>query len=435
MVKYDVFCKQYANNMQTECKQNANRRFRLMRYIMKGNHAMKIYVNNRDFKVFFAITFKYKRFYIYTGLQTTEKFSGMIFPKSDKSAKAKTARLANLYADVENYVLSHPNDTVEELKDHLQEVIKGAKKSDTSSFVSYIRKIAETKGRYNTQRNYERVARAIETYDKDCTFESVDKKWIVSYIDHERGKGRKDNGIQTDIQILKFVFNRAIEDELTDKFPFRGVSVRKEQTKKRCLSLEQLRAIRDFKLSGKKAMYRDCFMLSFYLIGINISDLLFLPKTALKNGRIIYKRNKTGKLYDIKVEPEAMEIIARHKSRKKDRLLSFLEEGDATITNTFANNLTRHLRTIGEKERHSYYVTVHPIEEGITSYWSRHTWATMASELDIPMEVIGRSLGHSLWDNAVTSTYIKYDTKKIDEANRKVIDYLNADLECNKDNK
>lgn len=425
----------FANNMQTECKQNANRLFRLMRYIMKGNHAMKIYVNNRDFKVFFAITFKYKRFYIYTGLQTTEKFSGMIFPKSDKSAKAKTARLANLYADVENYVLSHPNDTVEELKDHLQEVIKGAKKSDTSSFVSYIRKIAETKGRYNTQRNYERVARAIETYDKDCTFESVDKKWIVSYIEHERRKGRKDNGIQTDIQILKFVFNRAIEDELTDKFPFRGVSVRKEQTKKRCLSLEQLRAIRDFKLSGKKAMYRDCFMLSFYLIGINISDLLFLPKTALKNGRIIYKRNKTGKLYDIKVEPEAMEIIARHKSRKKDRLLSFLEEGDATITNTFANNLTRHLRTIGEKERHSYYVTVHPIEEGITSYWSRHTWATMASELDIPMEVIGRSLGHSLWDNAVTSTYIKYDTRKIDEANRKVIDYLNADLECNKDNK
>ena len=396
---------------------------------------MKIYVNNRDFKVFFAITFKYKRFYIYTGLQTTEKFSGMIFPKSDKNAKAKTARLANLYADVENYVLSHPNDTVEELKDHLKEVINGAKKSDTSSFVCYIRKIAETKGRYNTQRNYERVARAIEIYDKDCTFESVDKKWIVSYIDHERGKGRKDNGIQTDIQILKFVFNRAIEDELTDKFPFRGVSVKKEQTKKRCLSLEQLRAIRDFKLTGKKAMYRDCFMLSFYLIGINISDLLFLPKTSLKNGRIIYNRNKTGKLYDIKVEPEAMEIIARHKSRKKDRLLSFLEEGDVTITNTFANNLTRHLRTIGEKERHSYYVTVHPIEEGITSYWSRHTWATMASELDIPMEVIGRSLGHSLWDNAVTSTYIKYDTKKIDEANRKVIDYLNADLECNKDNK
>ena len=249
----------------------------------------------------------------------------------------------------------------------------------------------------------------------------------MSYIEHEFYKGRNGNGIQTDIQMLKFVFNKAIDEELTDRFPFHGVTVKKEQTKKRCLSLEQLRAIRDYKLSGKKAMYRDCFMLSFYLIGINISDLLFLPKSALKNGRISYKRNKTGKLYDIKVEPEAMEIIERHKSSEKDRLLSFLEEGDTTITNTFANNLTRHLRTIGPKERHGYYVTVHPIEEGITSYWSRHTWATMASEVDIPMEIIGRSLGHSLWDNAVTSTYIKYDTKKIDEANRKVIDYLNGD--------
>lgn len=387
---------------------------------------MKIYVNNRDFKVFFSVTHKYKRFYISTDLQTTEKFTGMVFPKSDKNAKAKTARLAALYTKVEDYILTHQDETAEELKEHLKEVIAGAKKRDRGSFVVYIREVAKIKGRYNTQRNYERVARTIEAYDKGCTFETINRKWIVAYIEHEREKGRKANGIQTDLQIMKFVFNKAIEDELTDKFPFRGVSVKKEQTKKRCLTLEQLRAIRDFKLTGKKAMYRDCFMLCFYLIGINISDLLFLPKNALKNGRISYKRNKTGKLYDIKVEPEAMEIISRHKSRKKDRLLSFLEEANVTITNTFANNMSRHLRTIGEKERHGYYVTVHPIEEGITSYWSRHTWATMASEIDIPMEVIGRSLGHSLWENAVTSTYIKYDTKKVDEANRKVIDYLNG---------
>ena len=44
--------------------------------------------------------------------------------------------------------------------------------------------------------------------------------------------------------------------------------------------------------------------------------------------------------------------------------------------------------------------------------------------MDIPMEVIGRSLGHSLWDNAITSTYIKYDTRKVDEANRKVLDAI-----------
>ena len=410
--------------MRTICER-ANKR---PKCLQERKTTMKIYVNNRDFKVFFVVTHKYKRFNIYTGLQTTEKFTGMVFPKSDKNAKAKTARLANLYTRTEDYILSHQTDTPEEMKLHIGEIIKGAKKSDASSFVSYIRKVADSKGKYNTKRNYERVARTVEAYDKDCTFDTITKKWLLSYIEHEKSKGRVVNGIQTDLQIMKFVFNKAMEDGLTDKFPFRGVAVKKEQTKKRCLTQEQLRAIRDFKLTGKKAMYRDCFMLCFYLIGINISDLLFLPKSALKSGRISYKRNKTGKLYDIKVEPEAMEIINRHKSRKKDFLLSFLEEANTTYTNRFANNMAKHLRTIGEKERHSYYVTVHPIEEGITSYWSRHTWATMASEIDIPMEVIGRALGHSLWDNAVTSTYIKYDTRKVDEANRKVIDYLNSDL-------
>ena len=376
---------------------------------------MKVYVNNRDLKVFFDITFKYKRFLVYTGLQTTEKFTGMVFPKSDRSAKAKTARLAALYANVEDYILSHPDESVEDMKRHVKEVAIGAKKRDKSTLVSYIYKIAETKKRHNTQMSYKRVANAIEVYDKNCTFDTINKKWLLAYIEHEREKGRVDNGIKFDLAILKFVFNRAIEEELTDKFPFRGVSVKKEQTKKRCLTLEQLRAIRDFKLTGKKAMYRDCFMLCFYLIGINISDLLFLPKTALKNGRISYKRNKTGKLYDIKVEPEAMEIIARYNSRTKDRLLSFIENTKTVVVNSFICNLSRNLRKMG-------------IEDDISSYWSRHTWATMASELDIPMEVIGRSLGHSLWDNAVTATYIKYDTRKIDEANRMVIDYLNEDI-------
>jgi len=99
---------------------------------------MKIYVNSRDFKVFFVVTFKYKRFYVYTGLQTTEKFSGMIFPKSDRSAKAKTARLASLYTQVENYVLSHQNEAVEELKGHIHEIVTGAKKTSVRPLVEYI---------------------------------------------------------------------------------------------------------------------------------------------------------------------------------------------------------------------------------------------------------------------------------------------------------
>lgn len=58
----------------------------------------------------------------------------------------------------------------------------------------------------------------------------------------------------------------------------------------------------------------------------------------------------------------------------------------------------------------------------ISSYWSRHTWATIAAELDIPKETIAAALGHSI-GNPTTSIYIKFNQKKVDEANRRVIDY------------
>ena len=62
----------------------------------------------------------------------------------------------------------------------------------------------------------------------------------------------------------------------------------------------------------------------------------------------------------------------------------------------------------------------------MSSYYNRHSWATFASEIGIPLEIIGRALGHSVWEKSITATYVKFDNKKIDEANRKVIDYLNG---------
>jgi integrase len=52
----------------------------------------------------------------------------------------------------------------------------------------------------------------------------------------------------------------------------------------------------------------------------------------------------------------------------------------------------------------------------------RHTWATLAAELDIPKETISAALGHG--KKTVTDIYIQFDRKKIDEANRKVIDHV-----------
>jgi len=61
----------------------------------------------------------------------------------------------------------------------------------------------------------------------------------------------------------------------------------------------------------------------------------------------------------------------------------------------------------------------------ITMYWARHTWATLAhGDLGIELSTVSDALGHQP-ENKVTLIYIKKkDYSKVDEANRKVIDYF-----------
>lgn len=64
------------------------------------------------------------------------------------------------------------------------------------------------------------------------------------------------------------------------------------------------------------------------------------------------------------------------------------------------------------------------IEPDCSSNWARHTWATLCAELDIPDPTITLGMGHSTAGHRTTAIYIKRDRTKVDEANRKVIDYL-----------
>lgn len=126
-----------------------------------------------------------------------------------------------------------------------------------------------------------------------------------------------------------------------------------------------------------------------------------------------------------------MEIIKRY--RGKEYLINVLD--DYNNYKDFLHRMNLNLQEIGPVEmvenaaKDPLFVKknkkkVTPLFPNLTTYWSRHTWATIAASLDIPKETIAAALGHG--GNDVTSIYIKFDEKKIDEANRKVIDYVNG---------
>ena len=78
----------------------------------------------------------------------------------------------------------------------------------------------------------------------------------------------------------------------------------------------------------------------------------------------------------------------------------------------------------GKPQYHDNHLPImEPLEPALTTYWARYSWATYAAELDIPKDTISECLGHK-HGSSVTGVYIKYRRDKIDEANRKVIDYV-----------
>jgi site-specific recombinase XerD len=165
-------------------------------------------------------------------------------------------------------------------------------------------------------------------------------------------------------------------------------------------------------------------MLSFYLIGINMADLLHLTAENLSSDRLYYRRAKTGRLYSIKVEKEAMDIITKYKGKK--HLLKFLDNSNYE---SLFSRINKNLKELGETKIVNHYgKKIKSTKYNfLSTYYARHTWATIAAYLEIPKETIAAALGHG--GNDVTDIYINFDQSKIDVANRKVLDYLAQEKE------
>lgn len=124
------------------------------------------------------------------------------------------------------------------------------------------------------------------------------------------------------------------------------------------------------------------------------------------------------------VQPEAMEIIERY--RGQEHLLKFMDKRADYLQ--FIRQCNHALKTIGKTRQQGKRPEGEPIDNKLTTYVARHSWATIAAALDIPKETISAALGHG--SNTVTDIYIDFDRRKVDRANRMVIDaVLSANLE------
>lgn len=237
--------------------------------------------------------------------------------------------------------------------------------------------------------------------------EDIDVTWLDGFVQKLRNDGNTQNSIAMRLRNIRAVLNYARQKGLLSEYAFSQYKIKTTETEKRSLSVEQLRTLYHAELPQVRARHRDVFFLVFFLMGINMVDLSGIG--CVEDGRIKYRRAKTGTLYDIKVEPEAQAIIDKY--RGKEHLLSMFDKVSAyRIYMQECNNmLSKISKQLGLPE--------------ITVYWARHTFATIAYQLDIPTDIIADCLGHKS-AHRITQIYIAKDLNKVDAANRKVIDYV-----------
>ena len=388
-----------------------------------------------SYPVYFIIKTNKGRFFVNTGITTCDRLVGMSFPKSDVNWKRKTVLLGKYYADIETLCIDADIVSLSdaELKERIQENVFGiVRKSKTKTLYEAIIEFSHTK-KEQTRNIYKLTADKVKSFDSRAGFD-VDADWLESFRQHFLDDGMSINGVGKELRNIRAVFNWARRKSFTKNYPFLDYKIVKEETTPNNIPVDTLRKLHDYPCESWQKPYVDFFFLSFYLAGINPIDLLNLRKDSVRDGHVSFVRQKTNKqgatiirTITLPILPEAQEIIDRYPS-DEGFLLGFMDCRNSY--RSFTRQANDALQKVGpwqkvkDKAGKLRKIEIDAICPEITLYSARYSFGSIAAnDLDLSERTIGMCLGHS-WSKNVTSRYMAHDQRKIDNAVRKVIDWL-----------
>ena len=361
---------------------------------------------------------------------------------SEWDCHSETVVLHHLSPEQErnNYLLSI-NSRIRWDKDRLNKIIHTLSQSDRfvtddivvrfrggrqeQSFNDYIcQQIARLKrlGKIRTSETYMAALRSFSGFmnDKEVLFDLINANLIAEYEAYLKGRGNSPNTVSFYMRILKAVYNRAVEDGLTEqRYPFKSVYTGVEKTMKRALSLNDIRRIKGLDLSLKPNLDYACdmFLFCFYTRGMSFIDMAYLRKKDLLNGTLSYRRRKTGQQLFIKWEKCMQEIVDKYPINETEYLLPIITKHDEDYRKQYTNELHRvnHLlKKIGKQL---------DLPILLTMYVGRHSWASIAKSRNVPISVISEGMGHDS-ENTTQIYLASLDTSVVDKANKKILDLL-----------
>lgn len=289
-----------------------------------------------------------------------------------------------------------------------------------------------SEGSFGTAHVYRSSLNALTAYQGggDLFFNEVTPEWLKGFEVYLRGRGCSWNTVSTYLRTFRAVYNRAVHLRCAHSIPhlFRSVYTGTRADHKRALGQGDMKKVfagwtSASAVSPVVLRTRDLFVFMFVLRGMPFVDLVYLRKSDLRDNVITYRRRKTGRALSVTLTAEAMTLLKKLMSRDPSSpyLFPFLRSKEGTREayreyQLALRNYNRQLILLGE---------VLGVAGRLSSYSARHTWATTAYHCEIHPGIISEAMGHS--SITVTETYLKpFKSQKIDEANRKVIDFVNG---------
>lgn len=294
------------------------------------------------------------------------------------------------------------------------------KNSGVLDFFEYTEEWVE-KSTNKGKKNYLIMLNSLERFNgcRRLPFSLIDYNFLNNYKRFLDGHPRAQSLYLGNI---RHIFNEAIKEYNTESKkviasnPFDRFTIPKDvpQTKDRVISMENLVKVFGFKGTRRVGMARDCYIMSFCLMGMNSVDLY--ECTSYKNGMLAYDRAKTKdkRSDNAHIEIEVPDVIKPlfKKYKGTSRVFDFYQR--------YSNpgNFNKHINK-----------GLHAIAEALNIpkfdfYSARHTWASVArNKLGIDKYTIHEALNHKS-NLDITDIYIQKDFTNINKANAKVVDYL-----------
>lgn len=279
-------------------------------------------------------------------------------------------------------------------------------------------------GHISVANNYASAAHSFSRFLKtrkngDISFKKVTPLLVSDYEAWLQTSGLCRNTSSFYIRVLQSVYHKAVRLGLTEnRQPFSGTYRGVARTVKRAIEASDVCLLSTLDIRGAllssggyrhgkrldKMQYqlefaRDIFIFCFCARGLTFVDLAHMRKSDITGTQLVYVRRKTKQRIEVQVEPMMQAVLDRYPS-ETEYLLPILTKTDnlEAIYQQYRYALGRYnasLDTLG--------VMLGGLK--LTSYVSRHSWASAARQQNVPLSVISQSMGHD--SEKTTEIYLK----------------------------